>query len=81
MSAAALSAACFTGLALAQSSFEGPFTVDNATEENIIVGLYVSTDLETLSENWLSEPMMHDASGSSAFSADSGGYIYRPLLG
>jgi hypothetical protein len=78
---AALSAASFTGLALAQPGFEGPFTVDNATKENIIVGLSVSTDLETVSENWLSEPMMHDANGSSAFSADSGGYIYRPLLG
>lgn len=38
LSAAALSAASFTGLALAQSGLEGPFTVDNATEEKIIVG-------------------------------------------
>ena len=81
LATAALSTLTLASGAVAQSGAEGAFTVHNATEGNIIVGFYVSTDLETFSENWLSEPMMPGASGSAAFFADSGDCINYFLVG
>ncbi len=75
-----LSAACALP-ALAQSGSEGVFTIHNATEGNVIVGFYVSTDLENFSDNWLSEPMMPGTSGSAAFFADSGDCINYFIVG
>ena len=79
--AALLSAMLLASPALAQTGAGGVFTVHNDTENNVVVGFYVSADGESFSDNWLSEPMMPGEQADAEFSAESGACINYFVVG
>jgi hypothetical protein len=67
--------------ALGQTGAGGVFTIHNNTEDNILIGFYVSDDMETWSDNWLSQPMLPGESAGAEFVAESGSCINYIVTG
>jgi hypothetical protein len=67
--------------AFAQTGAQGVFTLHNDTTNNVVVGFYVSDDLETFSDNWLSDPIMPGEAFDAQFFADSGSCINYFIVG
>ena len=75
MMGALLCLGVLAGPGLAQTGAQGVFTIHNDTEKNVIVGFYVSTDAQTFSDNWLSDPLMPGEMAEAQFFAQSGACI------
>lgn len=67
--------------ATAQTGAGGVFTIHNDTDENVLIGFYVSDDMETWSDNWLTDPMMPGESSEAQFFADSGNCVNYFITG
>ncbi|MFN4057993.1 MAG: hypothetical protein ACK4HW_07410 [Roseinatronobacter sp.] len=67
--------------AFAQTGAQGIFSVHNDTQGSVVVGFYVSDDLDSFSDNWLEDPIMPGEAFEAQFFADSGACINYFVIG
>lgn len=70
-----------TSPAFAQTGAQGIFTLHNDTTNNVVVGFYVSDDMQTFSDNWLTDPIMPGEAFDAQFFAQSGSCINYFIVG